>query len=67
MSPEELDECFDFVRDLVLSCGDVLKEGFKDCGQVKTKGQVHDVVTIYDKKIEDILVDGIRERYADHK
>lgn len=67
MSPDELDECFEFVCKLVQECGETFKEGFKNCGEVKNKGEDHDLVTIYDGKIEKILMDGIAEKYPVHK
>ncbi|KAG5669002.1 hypothetical protein PVAND_016905 [Polypedilum vanderplanki] len=67
MSPEEIDDCFEFVRDLVRKCGEVLLEGFKDCGEVTIKTADHDLVTFYDGKIEEILIEGIKEKYPDHK
>lgn len=67
MQQEELDECFEFVSDLVKQCGEVLKEGFKNCGEITTKTADHDIVTIYDKKIEDILMKGISQKYPDHR
>jgi len=67
MTPEELDDCFAFVDNLVRQCGDILLEGFKDCGYVTNKGADHDLVTLYDGKIENVLIDGIKEKYPDHK
>lgn len=67
MNQTELDECFEFVHLLVLKCGDVFREGFKDCGYVTNKGAYHDLVTFYDGEIEKILVDGIKTKYPSHK
>lgn len=67
MTPLELDECFNFVNQLVLKCGDVLKEGFKNTGVVKTKTAAHDLVTFWDGEIERILIQGIKEKYSSHK
>jgi myo-inositol-1(or 4)-monophosphatase len=67
MTPEELDECFGFVENLVKQCGEILLEGFKDCGLVENKGSEYDLVTIYDRKIENVLINGIKEKYPSHK
>ena len=67
MNSTELDECFEFVNQLVLRSGETLKEGFKNTGQVKTKGAAHDLVTFWDGEIERILMDGIKEKYPSHK
>ncbi|XP_070507882.1 inositol monophosphatase 1-like [Chironomus tepperi] len=67
MTPEELNECFVFVENLVRQCGEILIYGFKDCGEVENKGSHYDLVTIYDRKIENVLINGIKEKYPKHK
>lgn len=67
MNSSELDECFDYVKQLVLKCGDVLKEGFANPGAVTTKTAFFDVVTFWDGEIENILMKGIKEKYPHHK
>lgn len=67
MNQEELDECFEFVSNLVKKCGEILLEGFKDPGEVSNKGAEHDLVTFYDGKIEEVLMDSIRVKYPNHK
>lgn len=67
MTPLELDECFSFVNDLVLKCGEELKKGFKNTGKVTTKTASHDLVTFWDGEIEKILIAGIKEKYPNHK
>lgn len=67
MNSVDLDECFAFVNELVLKCGDVLREGFINTGVVTTKGAAHDLVTFWDGEIEKILFAGIREKYPSHK
>lgn len=67
MNPTELDECFDFVNQLILKCNDLLKEGFKNTGKVTTKTAAYDLVTFWDGEIERVLMDGIKEKYPSHK
>lgn len=67
MNESEIEDCFAFIKDLTKQCGEVLLEGIKNCGEVEVKGFYHDLVTIYDGKIEKILMEGIRERYPEHK
>ncbi|KAL7015725.1 hypothetical protein ACKWTF_016630 [Chironomus riparius] len=67
MTPEELDECFEFVQNLIRQCGDIFLDGFKDCGKVENKGSHYDLVTVYDRKIENVLINGIKEKYPNHK
>lgn len=67
MNSTELDEIFDFVHDLMIRSGEVLKQGFKHTGDVRTKTARHDLVTMWDDKIEEILNKGIKERYPTHE
>lgn len=67
MTPLELDDCYEFVHKLVVECGKVLKEGFKNTGVVTTKGAAHELVTFWDGEIEKILINGIKEKYPEHK
>lgn len=67
MSSAELNEIFDFVHDLMIKSGEVLKQGFKETGDVRTKTARHDLVTVWDDKIEEILIKGIKEKYSTHK
>lgn len=43
MNSIELDECYEFVKKLVLDCGEILKVGFKNPGKVTTKQGAHDL------------------------
>lgn len=67
MTPLEVNECFDFVHELVLKCGGLLRQGFKETGKVRTKTAAHDLVTYWDGEIEKVLIDGIKNKYPDHK
>jgi myo-inositol-1(or 4)-monophosphatase len=67
MNSSELDEIFEFVKDLVIKSGEALKEGFLNTGIVRTKTARHDLVTVWDEKVEDILINGIKKKYPTHK
>lgn len=67
MNSTEIDEIFDFVSDLLKKSGDVLREGFVNTGTVRTKQARHDLVTVWDDKIEEILMNGIKGKYPTHK
>lgn len=67
MTPLELDECYNFVHELMLKCGDVLKEGFENVGVVTTKTGAYDLVTFWDGEIENILIKSIKAKYSNHK
>ncbi|CAH1109644.1 unnamed protein product [Psylliodes chrysocephalus] len=58
-------EYLDFVLPLVKDAGKELVSA-KDY-EVEFKGEDFDVVTIYDRKIEDILIKKLKERWPDHK
>ncbi|KAJ8942771.1 hypothetical protein NQ318_002931, partial [Aromia moschata] len=62
---EQIKEYFDYVLPLVKESGKELltAEGY----EVETKSFVYDLVTIYDKKIEEILIKKIKEKWPNHK
>lgn len=62
-----MDEIYNHVLELVKECGVVLQDGIKDCGIVTCKGASHDLVTVYDEKIEAILIEGIKKKFPAHK
>jgi len=67
MNSNNLDKCFGFVENLIRKCGEILLDGFKDCGKVENKGSHYELVTVYDRKIENELINGIKEKYPNHK
>lgn len=67
MDSKTLDECFDYVYKLTLECGKIVKEGASKAKTIETKAHRHDYVTEYDKKVEEILINGIRAKYPKHK
>lgn len=62
---QEIRSYFDYVLPLVKESGKVLLEA-KDF-LVETKEEDYDLVTVYDRKIEEILIRKIKERYPEHK
>lgn len=66
MNQNELDECFEFVLDLVTKSGDIVRTGIKDTGKVETKTDFYDLVTKYDSQVENVLISGIKEKYPNH-
>ncbi|XP_017478296.1 PREDICTED: inositol monophosphatase 1 isoform X1 [Rhagoletis zephyria] len=63
-----IDELYDFMYPLALSAGEILLEGYEAAGkQVNIKTAFYDVVTEYDNKIEEFLIEQILARYPDHK
>lgn len=54
--------------DLVRKCGDIFRGGYNDNkSDFETKSSFFDLVTVYDKQIEDTLVEGIRKHFPDSK
>lgn len=66
MDQQQLDECYEFVKNLVLKCGEIVKKGSNNIGEVKTKADFYDLVTKYDGEVEEILINGIKEKYPSH-
>lgn len=67
MDAKTLDECFDHVYKLTLECGKIVKEASSKTKNITTKADRHDLVTEYDKKVEEILMNGIKAKYPHHK
>lgn len=63
-----LEAIFDYVIGLTKVCGVVFAEGYWGKKTVIEKdGNFWDLVTEYDGRIEDILMQGIASKYPDHK
>lgn len=66
MNSKQLDECFNFVKDLILKCGEIVKAGQQNIGKVDAKTIFSDLVTKYDGEVENVLINGIKEKYPEH-
>nr|CAI5847486.1 unnamed protein product [Callosobruchus analis] len=58
-------ECFDYALQLVKEAGKVLLTA-KDY-EVESKSDVYDLVTVYDRRIEEVLVKKLKEKWPYHK
>lgn len=67
MDSKILDEYFDHVYKLILECGKIVKEAASKAKTIETKAHRTDFVTEYDKKVEEILMNGIKAKYPGHK
>uniref|UniRef100_A0A336MXY0 Inositol-1-monophosphatase n=1 Tax=Culicoides sonorensis TaxID=179676 RepID=A0A336MXY0_CULSO len=67
MDEQIMNDCFNYVYQLTLECGELVKEGASKTKVIETKEHKHDVVTEYDKKVEEILMNGIKKKFPDHK
>lgn len=66
MNSQELDECFDYVKQLILKCGEIVRVGQQNIGKIDTKTIFSDLVTKYDGEVENVLINGIKEKYPKH-
>ncbi|SPP76794.1 inositol monophosphatase 2 [Drosophila guanche] len=63
-----VEELYNFIYPLAVQAGEILMEGYERTSKnVSIKGDFYDVVTDYDNKIEDFLMEQILARYPDHK
>ncbi|KAI3383992.1 hypothetical protein SNEBB_001782 [Seison nebaliae] len=67
----DLNELFKFAMTIIENCHMEFKKGFQEIKNkkvhVETKECFADLVTIYDRKIEDLLRNQILERYPEHR
>lgn len=64
----ELDVIYELLMQLIQSAGELAMEGFNlTTKKVVTKQGDWDLVTSYDKSVEDLLIAGIRKQYPNHK
>lgn len=63
-----LRECLEWMEQVVREAGKIVKEGFeKPNMRVDTKEGYYDVVTEFDRRSEDYIIQVIREKYSTHK
>ncbi|RZC43180.1 Inositol P domain containing protein [Asbolus verrucosus] len=65
MSEQEIQTYFDYVLPLVKKSGKVILEA-KDI-EIETKEEIYDLVTIYDRKVEEVLIEEIKKKFPSHK
>lgn len=62
-----VDDCYILALDLVRKAGSLFKEGFEGLSKtVYTKSGTWDLVTEYDGKVEQLLINGIIDKYPNH-
>ncbi|XP_012236057.1 inositol monophosphatase 1-like [Linepithema humile] len=67
ITQKELDYCYDFVLNLTILSGKVIRDAFQGSKKIETKAGDWDLVTQYDRKIEAILIDNLAKRFPTHK
>lgn len=65
---EELQQYYDVALDLVMKCGPIMREGYEKADtNFEVKSAFYDLVTVYDKQIEDILISGLQKKFPQSK
>lgn len=67
MDQATLDDCVEYVLELVRHCGKIINEAIDEYKEVTTKAHRLDWVTEYDRRVEDILITGLADKYPEHK
>ncbi|XP_055630559.1 uncharacterized protein LOC129771170 [Toxorhynchites rutilus septentrionalis] len=68
MNGQEIEEAFQLASTLTKQCGSIVLKGFRNVSKtVQCKGNHWDVLTEYDRRVEDVLVKGLLERFPDHR
>lgn len=65
-----VDECYELAERLVRTAGKLVKEGYSKAiedVEVKEKVAKWDVVTEYDRKVEEFLISQIKINYPEHR
>ncbi|CAL7949373.1 unnamed protein product [Xylocopa violacea] len=58
---------FECAKELTLKAGEIFICGFEGPKNVETKDHEWDLVTDYDRKIENLLIKGLKEKFPDHE
>lgn len=64
---EEIENILPFAIDLARESGAILKKGFGTSFEIESKDGKHDLVTEYDKRVEDFIISSIRKKYPTHR
>lgn len=65
---EQLKKYYDVALSLVMKCGSVFREGFDRVQpNYEVKSAFYDLVTVYDKQIEDLLISGLKQEFPESK
>ncbi|XP_066584836.1 uncharacterized protein [Prorops nasuta] len=67
MESYNIDEYFDFVKELIMNAGMVIKDGINKEKIIDCKGIDWDLVTDYDHKVEDAIIKNLSQKYPSHK
>ncbi|XP_015603774.1 inositol monophosphatase 1 [Cephus cinctus] len=63
----ELDRYYEFVMKLTMESAKVIRDAFQGGKNIETKAGDWDLVTQYDRKVEEILIAGLAKEFPNHK
>lgn len=64
---DEVDQMFEFARDLARKCGEMVKTAFDLPKNIETKSSPSDFVTETDQNVEKTIIQAIQTRFPDHE
>lgn len=67
ISNEELDRCYDFVLKLTAEAGKIIKDALQGSKKIETKAGDWDLVTQFDKQVEETVINSIAKKFPKHK
>jgi myo-inositol-1(or 4)-monophosphatase len=67
MDASQLDECYDYVLNVIIKCGEIMRAGSRSMGVVEMKDNYWDWVTEVDRRIEQVFIEEIAKKYPGHK
>lgn len=68
MDSQQIQEAFDLALELTKQCGPIVLDGFRNAAKsVANKGRHWDLVTEYDRRVEDVLIEGLKKRFPLHR
>ncbi|XP_067642432.1 uncharacterized protein [Eurosta solidaginis] len=63
---QTIQKYYDVALELVMKCGPVASEGYEQAKtDYQTKDAFYDFVTVYDKKVEDLLIAGLKKAFPE--
>lgn len=66
MTNDDLDVCFNLVQDVARKAGEMIREAFKQEKRVSTKSSMADLVTESDKKVEQLIISTVKDKFPTH-
>ncbi|XP_031370369.1 inositol monophosphatase 2-like [Apis dorsata] len=67
LSELDIKNYFEYAKELTLKAGEIFKYGFEGQKIIEFKNHELDLVTDYDKKIENLFVKNLKEKFPDHE